>query len=85
MTVFKADEVVVKKMAFPACRVCGKKRGRVVSDFQTLNMFNRLRSGKIKTKGDIKTELNVSVDRLVANLEADGVVCKPCQNKEVAE
>lgn len=60
------------------CKQCGKNLKRVVSDFQTLNPYNRNADGVPKTRGEIYRELGPRIDEKERKMREEGVICRQC-------
>ena len=51
------DEVKQQGTKIVKCSGCGKRLKRSTTVWQTLNPYNRLPNGQVKTAGDIRKEL----------------------------
>ena len=60
------------------CSVCGKRVPRKKVFMQTLNPFNKLPDGTVKTTNDIYSELNLSIRQWRMNPEK----CKLCNESQ---
>lgn len=60
------------------CKKCGKKLKRVLTTCQTINPFNKTKSGAVKGWGDIANENDAELKRDEKKLRKDGILCSKC-------
>lgn len=58
----------------PICRMCGKKVRRILSEYQTINPWNR------KEPAQIRKENYEQLKEMEKKLDQGGVICRRCEN-----
>lgn len=71
------DEIRDSLKVSGICEKCGKKRTRTISDFQTLNPYNKNKNGSPKTAFEIREELRNSILEK-ANKLREHFICATC-------
>ena len=56
------NEVKLQAKKSGKCVICGKRRNRAKTFWQTLNPFNKNADGTVKTRFDINTELQTQAN-----------------------
>lgn len=74
------DEIKDKIKVSGVCKKCGKKRSRTVSEFQTLNPFNKNENGSIKSVSEIRRELRISILKQSKKL-LENFICATCYSE----
>ena len=59
------------------CRCCHKHRCKRLSDFQTINPYNKTADGSVKTAEQISEELEKELDKQEREFDK---VCKTCKD-----
>ena len=73
------NKIKVSSKISNVCKKCGKKRTRTISNYQTLNPFNKNKEGKLKNTSEIREELEISVSKKIQKLKKY-FICASCQN-----
>jgi len=62
------------------CSICGKRRSRTISEWETVNPYNRHKNGMVKTRIEVEQsvseKINAGVDRL-----SKYFMCKSCEGR----
>lgn len=79
MTIITFPEIKLYGEKSTKCFVCGKRVRRRKKFYQTLNPFNKLSNGAIKSSEDIYKELKIEIDKW----EKCPDICLLCAKSEV--
>ena len=71
-------EIALRRVLKLPCQKCGKPVQRTIKAWQTINPFNTLSDGRVKTAQDIQRELPGKLDALESVTREKGVVCRQC-------
>ena len=80
MTRINFNEIKDSIKVSGVCEECGKKRTRTISDFHTVNPFNKNEKGLPKTAFEIREELRKSVLEKAEELKKHNM-CATCQEE----
>ena len=71
------DEIKDSVKVSGVCKKCGKRRTRTISDFQTVNPFNKNKDGIPKNAFEIRSELRDYINE-EANKLREHFICASC-------
>jgi hypothetical protein len=64
------------------CRGCKKILSKRVTDYATINPFNKNDAGEVRTYDEVKAQAEAGVAEKVKTMEAEGRICVKCSQKE---
>lgn len=76
---YNFQEIKLKETVSLKCCKCGKRMSKVVSDYQTVNPFNKKPNGEMKTSTEIYAELWQSINGEIDKLKSNPIACKACK------
>ena len=74
---YSFDTIELKEKVSGICKKCGKRRTRVICEYQTKNPFNKNKAGLIKTYSEIAEEVKASLAKQVDKVKSI-FICASC-------
>lgn len=72
------EKIELKQRVMVPCMKCKKKAQRVISDYQTINPFNKDSKGNLKTRDQIMSEVKKHLREKVDAALKEGRLCNKC-------
>jgi len=85
MTIVTFQEVRAGQEVHTFCRECRKPLKRKISEWRTLNPYNRTADGAIEDRSIILDEIGAKLTKRASEMERDGVICRDCATKPTVE
>lgn len=67
------DKRTVRRSFQATCRICGKRRQRTLSDWYTMNPYNR------STEKECRDRIIARIDAEAEKAMVDGIICRRCE------